>query len=174
MTFAGDSTKQITGPHDIIINGVQLGHTEEDIQLLQFGAAETRHLSHEAGEVPTKITRGPRTIRLEARSVQVQANVLFEVFAEAASVTSAGLVTVGAASGAQDSYTALTGVTITLHPTDAGDATNDIVLNNMVSVGGPIDQAVGRQNKIMINMFYERTWSDSSVAYTIGGKTNPA
>lgn len=173
MAFDGDSTKLTTGPHDITVNGVQIGHTQENIQLLTLGEADTRHQSHEAGEVPVKVTRGPRTVRLEMRSVQIQKNLLEEVFPEAESITTDGLVTVGAASGAQDSLTVPAPVEITLHPSDVAGAANDIVLNNMVNVGTAIDGPLGRPDKLMLNLFYERTWSDSSAAYTIGGFANP-
>ena len=174
MTFSGSSTPLTTGPFDVTINDVQLGHTEENIQLLQWGESETNHNSHEAGDVPVKVTRGPRTIRLEIRSLQIQKNLLDEVFAEAASITTDGLVTVGAASGAQDSLTNLTPVTITLHPSDVTGTAHDIVLSNMVNVGAPFDQPLGRPDKLMLNLFFIRTWSDTSVAYTVGGFATPA
>lgn len=174
MSFEGDSTKILTGPYDITINAIKLGHTKENIQLLTFGEADTRHQSHEAGGVPVKFTRGPRTVRMEARSVQIQADVLGQVFEEAESITTDGLVTVGAASGAQDSLTVPAAVTITLHPSDVVGAANDIVLSNMVNVGPALDGPLGRPDELMLNLFYERKWSDSSAAYTIGGFANPA
>lgn len=174
MAFLGSSTPIITGPFDITINDVQVGHTEENIQLLQWGESETMHQSHEAGDVPVKVTRGPRTIRLEVRSVQIQKNLLDEVFAEATSITTAGLVTVGAAAGAQDSLTNLTPVTVRLHPSDVTGTDHDIVLNHMVNVGAPFDQPLGRPDKLMMHLFFIRTWSDTSAAYTIGGFATPA
>lgn len=169
MAFLGTSTPIISGPYDVTINGIQVGHTEENIQLLQWGSAETKHLSHEGGDVPVKFTRGPRTIRLEVRSLQITANLLGEVFAEADSVSASGVVTV-----TQDSLTVLSPVAITLHPSDVTGTANDIVLSAMVNVDAPIDQPLGRPDKVMVNLFFERQWVDSGTSYTFKGFTNPA
>lgn len=171
MPFEGDKSKVLTGPFDVTINGVVVGHTEENVQLLQIGEAETRHNSHEAGpNVPVKITRAPRQVRIEIRSLQIQANLLEEVFAEA-TVSASGTVTV-----AQDSLTVLDGVTIVLHPTEFPTLTtdHDHTFSNMANVGPPLDQPAGREDRFMLNMFFEGLWVDTGSRYVLKGFANPA
>lgn len=168
MSFDGDAAKIITGPFDITINSTQLGHTEENVEELTHGDANTMHVSHESGEVPVKETRGPVPITLRAKAIEITKEVADELFPEAASVSVAGLVTV-----ADKSITVLVPVVVRLHPSDTVGTANDHVYYNMVPYGPVIEGPLGRENKYMLNCSFRRNWADTDVAYTLGGFTNP-
>ena len=168
MGFDGDGTKLIPGPCEIIINGVQLGHTEENVTL-EWGDSIKRHHSHEAGEVPVKYTQLPRPVTMRVQALEITKEVSTLAFPEA-SVTTTGLVSVN-----QDNLTELAAVEVTIHPTIEGaNATKDIVLKQMVGVGPPINTGWGAEDKLKLDLVYERQWKDTGLSYTVGGDIDPA
>jgi hypothetical protein len=170
MAFSGDKTKVLPGPNEVTINGVQLGHTEENVEVIEFGDSVKRHHSHEASDVPIRHTQLPRPITIRIRSLEITNSVLAEAFPEADSITTSGVVSVH-----QDNFTELTPIEVTIHPTVAGASTkNDHTYKDMVVVGPPINTAWGSEDKLKIDLTLERQWRDSGLTHQIGGFEDPA
>jgi len=163
MAFVGDRSQIVPGPCDVTINSVQIGHSEENVEVV-FGDAINRITSHEAGTVPVYHSKSPTPINIKIRALEIKQEVENLAFPEADTVSSTGLVTV-----TQDSFTELAGVTVRVHPQSMGTATTrDIVGYNMVPVGAPINQTLGREEKLMLNLDFERQWADSGTGWNLG------
>ncbi len=163
MTFVGDSSVIVPGPCSVTINSVQIGHTEENVEIIMEESTNPV-FSHESRDVPLAVSKSPTPIRIKIRALEIKQETLNLAFPEASTVVTAGLTTV-----TQDVYTELSGVTVVVHPESEGAATaRDFTLNNAVAVGAPINQTWGRDDKLMLNLEFQRMLVDSGTAWTLG------
>lgn len=169
MSFDGAAANAITGPWDVTINGVQIGHTEENVEDLTAGDSNTQHMSHESGLVAFKETRGATPISFRLRAIEITKEVMDLVFPEATSVSAAGIATFS-----DKSITVLTAVSVTLHPSDTVGADNDQVYNNMVPFGPKFEGPQGRENKYLLTVSFRNVWTDTTISHVIKGNATPA
>lgn len=176
MAFSFSLADVSYGPWEISFGAttsalVVVGMTDQGADI-SMPDAIVRHMGHEAGDVPIKFVKMPQQVHISIKALEIKAGIIEVAFPERSDSAAATTVTVPNSA----LFTELTPQIIKFHPANGSGITDDWVFYNMVCLGAPLNQAMSRANRAMIDLKFERQYPGmTNNAFTFGvAAANPA